>query len=209
MKKTIAQVDKNLFAGKRVLMRVDFNVPQDDGGAITDDTRIKAALPTIEYLQSAGAKVILMSHLGRPKGNDSKYSLKPVAKRLKKLLPSGKVIFAEDCIGEIAEKAVAQLKPGDVCLLENMRFYPEEEKNDLEFAKKVAVFGDMYVNDAFGSAHRAHVSTEGLAHILRPALAGFLLEKEVKMLSETLDNPAPAFCDCDWWSKSIIKNCCS
>ncbi len=193
MKKTIAQVDKNLFAGKRVLMRVDFNVPQDDGGAITDDTRIKAALPTIEYLQSAGAKVILMSHLGRPKGNDSKYSLKPVAKRLKKLLPSGKVIFAEDCIGEIAEKAVAQLKPGDVCLLENMRFYPEEEKNDLEFAKKVAVFGDMYVNDAFGSAHRAHVSTEGLAHILRPALAGFLLEKEVKMLSETLDNPARPF----------------
>ena len=198
MKKTIAQLDKQSFANKRVLMRVDFNVPQDENGIITDDTRIQAALPSIKYLQAAGAKVILMSHLGRPKGKTSKYSLKPVAERLEQLLASdksskSKVLFAEDCVGEIAAKAVAQLEAGDICVLENVRFYPEEEKNDPEFAKKLASFGDIYVNDAFGSAHRAHASTEGITHYLRPALAGFLLEKEIKMLSETLDKPERSF----------------
>lgn len=190
MKKTIRQVDKQDFANKRVLMRVDFNVPQDENGAITDDMRIKAALPSIEYLQKAGAKLILMSHLGRPKGKTPKYSLKPAAERLEKLLKrQGKVLFAEDCIGEAASSIVAQLQPGDICVLENVRFYPEEEKNDPEFAKKLASLGDIYVNDAFGTAHRAHASTEGVTHFLRPALAGFLLDKEVKMLTETLDNP--------------------
>ncbi len=190
MKKTIGQVDKQCFANKRVLMRVDFNVPQDENGVITDDTRIQAALPSIEYLQAAGARVILMSHLGRPKGKTPKYSLKPTAERLKSLLKGqGDVLFAEDCVGESAQKVVDQLKPGDVCVLENVRFYPEEEKNDPEFAKKLALLGDMYVNDAFGTAHRAHASTEGVSHYLRPALAGFLLDKEVNMLTQTLDNP--------------------
>ena len=208
MKKTIAQMDKQFFANKRVLMRVDFNVPQDESGAITDDTRIQAALPTIDYLRSNGAKVILMSHLGRPKGKIDKYSLKPVADRLRQLLSifaakqakdktlSGvgcKVLFAPDCIGEEANQVVSQLKPGDVCVLENVRFHPEEDKNDPEFAKKLASLGDVYVNDAFGSAHRAHVSTEGVTRYLRPALAGFLLDKEVKMLTETLDNPVRPF----------------
>ncbi len=197
MKKTIAQVDKQSFANKRVLMRVDFNVPQDENGAITDDTRIQAALPSIQYLQAAGAKIVLMSHLGRPKGKTPKYTLKPVADRLRQLLTvetsPAKVLFAEDCIGEEATKAIGQLKAGDICVLENVRFYPEEEKNDLEFAKKLAALGDMYVNDAFGTAHRAHASTEGVTHYLRPALAGFLLEREIKMLGETLDNPGRPF----------------
>ncbi len=194
MKKTIGQVDKQTFANKRVLMRVDFNVPQDESGAITDDTRIRAALPSIEYLKDAGAKVILMSHLGRPKGKTPKYSLKPTADRLRELLlaagKKGNVLFAEDCIGDIASTAVGQLQSGDICVLENVRFYPEEEKNDSEFAKKLAALSEMYVNDAFGTAHRAHASTEGVSHYLRPALAGFLLDREVRMLRETLDNPA-------------------
>ena len=208
MKKTIAQMGKPFFANKRVLVRVDFNVPQDESGAITDDTRIKAALPTIEYLRSAGAKVILMSHLGRPKGKTDKYSLKLIAERLRRLLSDqavnqdkdktlsnvgSRVMFAPDCIGEDTSKIIAQLRPRDVCVLENVRFYPEEEKNDPEFAKKLASLGDVYVNDAFGSAHRAHVSTEGVTRYLRPALAGFLLDSEVKMLTGTLDNPARPF----------------
>jgi phosphoglycerate kinase len=197
VKKTIAQIDKHTFANKRVLMRVDFNVPQDDTGAITDDSRIRAALPSIQYLQGAGAKIVLMSHLGRPKGKIAKFTLKPVADRLRQLLTDdksvGKILFAEDCIGEAAIKTVEQLQPGDVCVLENVRFYPEEEKNDPEFAKKLASLGDIYVNDAFGTAHRAHASTEGVTHYLRPALAGFLLEKEIKMLGETLDKPERPF----------------
>lgn len=197
MKKTIAQCDKQFFANKRVLMRVDFNVPQDETGAITDDTRIQASLASIKYLQDAGSKIILMSHLGRPKGKTEKYTLKPVADRLRQLLTSdktkNKVLFAEDCIGEVASNKVAELAPGDICVLENVRFYPEEEKNNPDFAKQLASLGDIYVNDAFGTAHRAHASTEGVTHYLRPALAGFLLEKEIKMLSETLENPDRPF----------------
>jgi len=196
MKKTIVQAGKDFFQGKRVLMRVDFNVPQNEDGSISDDTRIKAALPTIDFLRQAEAKVILMSHLGRPKGKSEKWTLKPVAKRLTELLAktgSGKVIFAEDCTGEPAVTAISQLNAGDVCLLENLRFYAEEEKNDPQFAKKLAELGDVYVDDAFGTSHRAHASTEGVTHFLRPALAGMLLEREIKMLSETLNNPSRPF----------------
>ena len=196
MKKTIADVGKAFFNGKRVLMRVDFNVPQDDSGAITDDTRIVASLPTIAFLQEAKARVVLMSHLGRPKGKSEKLSLKPIALRLKELLAkksSAQVLFAEDCIGDQAVAAVDKLKPGDICLLENLRFYPEEEKNDPEFARKLAELGDVYVDDAFGTSHRAHASTEGVTRSLRPALAGLLLKREVEMLSETLNNPARPF----------------
>ncbi|PWT95668.1 MAG: phosphoglycerate kinase [Candidatus Melainabacteria bacterium] len=196
MKKTIAQAGREAFNGKRVLVRVDFNVPQDETGAITDDTRIRAALPTINFLRDAHAKVVLMSHLGRPKGKTEKYSLRPVAARLKELLQkavSTQVQFVEDCLGETARTAVAKLNPGDVCLLENLRFYPEEEKNDPEFSRQLASLGQIYVDDAFGTSHRAHASTEGVTHFLRPALAGFLLEREIVMLSETLNNPARPF----------------
>lgn len=196
MKKTIVQAGKDFFPGKRVLVRVDFNVPQNKDGTISDDTRIKAALPTIDFLRNAQAKVVLMSHLGRPKGKTEKLTLSPVWKRLAELLVktgSGKVIFAVDCIGDQAKIAVNQLNAGDVCLLENLRFYPEEEKNDPQFAKKLAELADVYVDDAFGTSHRAHASTEGVTHFLRPALAGLLLEREVKMLSETLNNPARPF----------------
>jgi phosphoglycerate kinase len=196
MKKTIVQAGKDFFSGKRVLMRVDFNVPQHGDGTISDDTRIKAALPTIEFLKDAQAKLVLMSHLGRPKGKTEKLTLKPVATRLEELLAkskSGKVFFAEDCIGEPAKDVVKKLQPGDICLLENLRFYPEEEKNDPDFAKKLAELGDVYVDDAFGTSHRAHASTEGVTHFLHPALAGLLLEREVRMLSETLNNPERPF----------------
>jgi phosphoglycerate kinase len=196
MKRTIVQAGQACFANKRVLMRVDFNVPQDDNGRITDDTRIKAAIPTIDYLRKAGAKLVLVSHLGRPKGKSEKLSLKPVANRLRELLAktgSGKVVFVEDCIGEVAETAVKGLASGDTCLLENLRFYPEEEKNDREFARKLASLGEVYVDDAFGTSHRAHASTEGVTHFLRPALAGLLMEREIGMLSGTLNNPARPF----------------
>jgi phosphoglycerate kinase len=196
MKKTIVQAGPGAFKGKRVLVRVDFNVPQDESGGITDDTRIRAALPTINYLRESGAKVVLMSHLGRPKGKSAKFSLRPVAARLKEILPriaSAQVVFVEDCIGETARTAVAKLNPGDVCLLENVRFYAEEEKNDRDFARQLASLGQIYVDDAFGTSHRAHASTEGVTHFLRPALAGLLLDREIVMLSETLNNPARPF----------------
>lgn len=196
MKKTIVQVGPETLRGKRVLMRVDFNVPQNSDRSVADDSRIRAALPTINYLHDAGARIVLMSHLGRPKGTDDKYSLKPVAARLETLLLAerkGRVVFATDCIGEAAANAVNSLTDGDVCLLENVRFYPEEEKNDPEFAKKLAALGDLYVNDAFGTAHRAHASTEGVSHFLRPALAGMLMEREIRHLSEALDNPIRPF----------------
>jgi phosphoglycerate kinase len=178
--------------GKKVLVRVDFNVPLDDKQNITDDTRINAAVPTIKYLSDKGAKIILVSHLGRPKsGPDDKLMLAPCAKRLSELL--GKpVSSAKDCIGPEVEKAVSALKDGEIILLENVRFYKEEEKNDPEFAKKLASLADIYVNDAFGTAHRAHASTEGVTKYLK-GYAGFLMEKEIKFLGKLLENPAKPF----------------
>jgi len=187
-KKTVRDID---VKGMRVLVRVDYNVPIKEG-KVGDDTRIRAAMPTLNYLLEHGAAVILCSHLGRPKGGpDPKYSLKPVAEYLSQL--SGKsVAFAEDCVGPAAEAAAKALKPGDILLLENTRFHPEEEKNDLELAKKMASLADVYVNDAFGSAHRAHSSTEGVARFL-PAVAGFLMEEEIKYLGQAIANPKKPF----------------
>jgi phosphoglycerate kinase len=187
-KKTVRDID---VKGKKVFVRVDFNVPVKDG-VVGDDTRIRAALPTIQYLLDQGAAVILASHLGRPKGGpDPKYSLKPVADYLANLL--GKpVAFAEDCIGPVAEVAAAALKPGEVLVLENTRFHPEEEKNDEGMSKALAKLADIYVNDAFGTAHRAHASTAGIAAYL-PAVAGFLLEKEIKYLGQAIDDPKRPF----------------
>jgi phosphoglycerate kinase len=187
-KKTIRDID---VQGKKVLVRVDFNVPMKDG-AITDDTRITAALPTIKYLLEHGAAVILCSHLGRPKGGpDPKYTLAPVAEYLGKLLGK-KVAFAADCVGAPAEEAAKALKAGEVLVLENTRFHPEEEANDLNFAKGMAALADLYVNDAFGTAHRAHASTEGVTHYL-PGVAGFLMEKEIQYLGQAIADPQKPF----------------
>ena len=187
-KKTVRDID---VKGKRVLVRVDYNVPIKEG-KVGDDTRIRAAMPTLNYLLEHGAAVILFSHLGRPKGGpDPKFSLKPVAEYLSQL--AGKpVAFAEDCVGPAAEVAAKALQPGGILLLENTRFHPEEEKNDLELAKKMAALADVYVNDAFGSAHRAHSSTEGVARFL-PAVAGFLMEEEIKYLGQAIANPKKPF----------------
>ncbi|GDX39979.1 phosphoglycerate kinase [Armatimonadota bacterium] len=187
-KKTIEDID---IKGKRVLARVDFNVPQDDTGAITDDTRITAALPTINYLVGQGAKTILVSHLGRPKGVTPKYTLKPVAERLSELLGK-EVVLLPDCIGTEVEATVANLKDGDVVLLENVRFYPEEEGNDPAFAQRLANLAEVYVNDAFGTAHRAHASTEGVAHLL-PGVSGYLMQKELDYLGGALTEPKRPF----------------
>ncbi len=187
-KKTIADIS---WSGKRALVRCDFNVPLDANLNITDDTRIRAAIPTIRYLLDHGAIVILCSHLGRPKGVTESLRLNPVAKRLSELL--GKPVKKlDDCIGPEVEAAVAASKPGDVLLLENLRFYAEEEKNDPEFARKLAKLADVYVNDAFGTAHRAHASTAGVAAYL-PAVAGFLMEKEIQFLGEAIQNPQRPF----------------
>ena len=181
---TINEAD---LKGKRVLIRVDFNVPLKDG-VVTDNTRIKAALPTIKYILDNGASLVVMTHLGRPKGQKNPaYSLAPVAKEFEKLLGS-KVTLASDVIGPEVKKEVEALKPGEVLLLENVRFYAEEEKNDEAFAKELASYGDIYCNDAFGTAHRAHASTEGVSHYL-PSYAGFLIEKEVKFMAPILENP--------------------
>jgi phosphoglycerate kinase len=183
-KKTVRDVSVN---GWQVLMRVDFNVPIKNG-KVGEDTRIRAALPTIQYLIDQKAMVALCSHLGRPKGGpDPAFSLAPVAEHLSGLLKK-KVAFATDCVGPAAEGTVAELKPGEVALLENTRFYPEEEKNDMNFARRLALLGKVYVNDAFGSAHRAHASTEGVAHFL-PGVAGFLMEKEIEFLDKAANNP--------------------
>ncbi len=186
-KKTVRDIE---VQGKRVLMRVDFNVPLKDG-QVGDDTRIQAALPTIRYLLEHGAAVVLMSHLGRPKGVDDKLRLAPVGARLTELL--GRPVRAlADCVGPEVEAAVQAMHPGDLVLLENLRFHAEEEKNDHAFAGQLARLGDIYVNDAFGTAHRAHASTEGVAHYL-PAVAGFLMEKELQALGRALENPERPF----------------
>jgi phosphoglycerate kinase len=188
-KKTIRDID---VRNKRVLVRVDFNVPQDKtDGHITDDRRIRESLPTLNYLLEQGASLVLMSHLGRPKGKDEKFSLKPVAARLQELI-GRPVQMANDVIGEEVFKQAQALRPGDILLLENVRFYPEEEKNDPAFARELARLGDVYVNDAFGSAHRAHASTRGVADYL-PAVAGFLMEKELDYLGGALQDPKHPF----------------
>jgi phosphoglycerate kinase len=187
-KKTLASLSAADLSGKRAFVRVDFNVPVDDAGNITDDTRIRAALPTIKDLVQKGAKVILASHFGRPKGVDEKLRLTPVAKRLSELLGQ-EVIKTNDCIGEEVAAKVAALQNGQVLLLENVRFYKEEEQNDPEFAKKLASNADLYVNDAFGTAHRAHASTEGVTHYLSPSVAGYLIEKELQYLQSAIENP--------------------
>jgi phosphoglycerate kinase len=189
-KLTIEDLD---IKNKRLFIRVDFNVPLDENQNITDDTRIRSALPTVNYAIDGGAKIILASHLGRPKGKpDSKYSLLPVAKRLQRLLDR-EVTFLKDCIGPETEDAVANMKPGDVILLENLRFHAEEEKNDPEFARKLASLCDYYVNDAFGTAHRAHASTEGITRYVQKSVAGFLLKREVDYLQGAVANPVRPF----------------
>ncbi|MDX9701797.1 MAG: phosphoglycerate kinase [Candidatus Auribacterota bacterium] len=179
--------------GKRVLIRVDFNVPFDAAQNVTDDTRIQAALPTIRYAVKQGAKVILMSHLGRPKGKPvPEMSNKPAGDRLAKLI--GKpVVTLNDCIGKSVEDAVSKMSEGDIILLENLRFYSEEEKNDPEFAKKLASLGDIYINDAFGTAHRAHASTEGVTRFFKQSACGYLLKKEIDYLSKALESPERPF----------------
>ncbi len=187
-KKSLASLSSADISGKRALVRVDFNVPVDDKGNITDDTRIRAALPTIQDLTQKGAKVILASHFGRPKGVDDKLRLTPVAKRLSELLGQ-EVVKTDDSIGDEVAAKVAALQNGQVLLLENVRFYKEEEKNDPEFAKKLAANADFYVNDAFGTAHRAHASTEGVTKFLSPSVAGYLVEKELQYLQNAIENP--------------------
>ncbi len=187
-KKTVKDID---VKGKRVLVRVDFNVPQDEHGAITDDNRITAALPTIEYLRENGAKTILVSHLGRPKGVTPKYTLAPVAAHLSRLIHQD-VPLLPDCVGPEVRSEVDAMNDGDIILLENVRFHPEEEKNDPEFAAQLASLAELYVNDAFGTAHRAHASTEGVAKII-PGVAGFLMQKELDYLGGALDVPKRPF----------------
>ena len=187
-KMSIKDLDKKELENKTVLVRVDFNVPLKDG-KVSDDTRIMAALPTIKYLTDNDAKVVLVSHLGRPKGKDTKNSLKNIADYINEKTEI-KVKFLDDCIGEDVQKRVKEGKAGEIFLLENVRFYPEEEKNDADFAKKLAKLADIYVNDAFGTAHRAHASTEGVTKYL-PAYAGLLMEKEIEFLSKALNPQKP------------------
>ncbi|ACV64629.1 Phosphoglycerate kinase [Desulfofarcimen acetoxidans DSM 771] len=188
-KKSVKDID---VRGKRVFVRVDFNVPLDEKHEVTDDTRIRAALPTIRYLTEQKAKVILASHLGRPKGKVAEeFRLDPVVRHLEELLGK-KVIKTDDCIGEEVKAAISEMQEGDILLLENLRFYPGEEKDDPVFARELAALADVYVNDAFGTAHRAHASTHGIARLL-PAVAGFLLQKEIKMLGSAINNPQRPF----------------
>jgi phosphoglycerate kinase len=188
-KRSLASLSADELRGKRVLVRVDFNVPLDEGGAITDDTRIRAALPTINHLSGQGARVLLAAHFGRPKGQvNESMRLTAVAARLSELLGTP-VAKTDSCIGPDAEAKVAALADGGVVLLENVRFFAEEEKNDPAFAEKLAALADIYVNDAFGAAHRAHASTEGVTKFLRPSVAGFLMEKELQYLQGAIDEP--------------------
>ena len=188
-KKTVASLTGADVAGKRVLVRADFNVPLDDSGNITDDTRIKAALPTIKDLTGKGAKVILCSHMGRPKGEvKEELRLTPVAKRLSELLGTD-VAKCDDCVGDDVAATVSGMSDGQVVLLENLRFHSEETSNDPEFAKQLSANADLYVNEAFGTAHRAHASTEGVTKYLSPSVAGYLIEKELDYLQDAVDNP--------------------
>ena len=190
-KKTLANLSETDLTGKRVLVRADFNVPLDDSGQISDDTRIRAALPTIQDLTKKGAKVILCSHMGRPKGQvKENLRLTPVAKRLSELLGQ-EVKMCDDCVGDSVTATIGEMNNGDVVLLENLRFHAEEENNDSEFAKQLAANADLYVNDAFGTAHRAHASTEGVTHYLSPSVAGYLIEKELEYLQNAIENPQP------------------
>lgn len=190
MKKSIRDI---CVKGKRCLVRVDFNVPQDAQGNVTDDTRIVGALPTINYLVEQGAKVILCSHLGRPKGQfNAKYTLRPIATALEKIMGK-QVAFVEDVVGEKVEQAVAQLGEGQILLLENTRFYKEEEANDREFCQKLAKLCDVFVNDAFGTAHRAHASTTGVSEFVETSVSGFLIKKELDVLDKALTNPDRPF----------------
>ena len=193
-KLTVRDLTADQLRGKRALVRVDFNVPLDDQGHVTDDTRIRAALPTIELLADRGARVVLLSHLGRPKGKpDPRYTLAPVAKRLAELLPSRTVRFVGSSPGPEAITASELMKDGEIVMLENTRFLPGEETNDPELSRALSLLGDLYVNDAFGTAHRAHASTEGVAHLLRPAVAGLLMEKELAYLHGALEDPKRPF----------------
>jgi phosphoglycerate kinase len=192
-KKTVRDLSDEQVRGKRVLVRVDFNVPLDENGEITDDTRIRAALPTLQLLMERGARPVVLSHLGRPKGKpELKYSLQPVSNRLMELMGCN-VIFVESTDSDEALKASEDLKPGEILLLENTRFLGGEEKNDQRLARALSELGDCFVNDAFGSAHRAHASTVGIAEHLRPAVAGLLMEKELEYLGSTLSNPKRPF----------------
>ena len=193
-KLTVRDLAAEQLRGKRALVRVDFNVPLDADRQVTDDTRIRAAVPTLELLLDRGARVVLLSHLGRPKGKpEGKYSLQPVAKRLTELLPGRKVSFIESTDSDEALKATTELQPGEVLLLENTRFLGGEETNDERLSRALAELGDLYVNDAFGAAHRAHASTEGVAKHLTPAVAGLLMEKEINYLHNALENPKRPF----------------
>jgi len=192
-KRTIRDLGDDQLRGRRALVRVDFNVPLDDAGAVSDDTRIRAAIPTIEALRARGARVILVSHLGRPKAKpEPEYSLAPVARHLARLMTGARVTFVAST-NDAAAVAASQDHTGDVIVLENTRFLPGEEKNDTALAKALASLGDVFVNDAFGSAHRAHASTEGVAHHLRPAVAGLLMERELEYLGAALSNPGRPF----------------
>ncbi len=210
MKKSISDLTADQLKGKRVLVRVDFNVPRDKKtGEITDDRRIKEALPTIKYLIDKGARVVLVSHLGRPSGVTEELRLTKVGERLGELLGK-KVLKLDDCIGEEVENAISSMKDGDVTLLENVRFYKEEEENDENFAKKLAALADVYVNDAFGTAHRAHASTEGVARII-PGVCGFLIQKELDVMGKALTDPKKPFVAIIGGAKvsskiSVIKN---
>jgi phosphoglycerate kinase len=210
MKKSISDLSAEQLKGKRVLVRVDFNVPRDKKtGEISDDRRIKEALPTIKYLADKGSRVILVSHLGRPAGVTEDLRLTKVGERLGSLLGK-KVLKLDDCIGEEVENSIASMKDGDVTLLENVRFYKEEEENDENFAKKLAALADVYVNDAFGTAHRAHASTEGVARVI-PGVCGFLIQKELEIMGKALTEPKKPFVAIIGGAKvsskiSVIKN---
>jgi phosphoglycerate kinase len=187
-KLTVRDIDVH---DKRVLVRMDLNAPQDAEGRVTDDTRLRAVRPTLQYLRSHGARIVLMSHLGRPKGVDPRYRMAPIAARLGEILAQ-EIPVAPDCIGPVVEAMAAALEPGQMLLLENLRFHPEEEKNDPAFAAALAKLGEIYVNDAFGTAHRAHASTEGVAHYL-PAVAGLLMQRELDMLGSLIESPQRPF----------------